>query len=132
MRYKRVVGWVLLAVLVCLLIYAIGLGVLVVVGRRGDAGALARLIPDCLVLFKRLLGDRRVPRSRKVLLLGMLGYLASPIDLVPDVIPVAGQLDDAILVWLVLRVVLRGSGSGLLVERMAFGAGRRSRGADAG
>jgi uncharacterized membrane protein YkvA (DUF1232 family) len=62
------------------------------------------------VLFKRLAGDPRVPRSRKVLLGAALAYLALPFDLVPDFIPVAGQLDDAILVAVVLRAVLRAAG----------------------
>ncbi len=84
---------------------------LVAVGRRSDARAWAGFVPDCLVLFKRLAGDQRVPRSRKVLLGAMIGYLAMPFDLVPDFIPIAGQLDDAIIVALVLRAVLRGAGS---------------------
>ena len=84
---------------------------LVVLGRRGDARALAGFIPDCAVLFKRLLGDPRVARWRKGLLVAMIAYLAMPIDVVPDFIPVAGQLDDAILVALVLRTVLRSSGA---------------------
>jgi uncharacterized membrane protein YkvA (DUF1232 family) len=88
----------------------------VVAGRRGDARALAGFIPDCVVLVKRLLGDRRV-RRRDKLLLGLLAvYLASPIDLVPDFIPVAGQLDDAILMALVLRKVLRSTDEALLRE----------------
>ena len=99
-----------------LALYAVAVVALVVAGRRTDARALAGFIPDCLVLFKRLLGDPRVPRSRKALLAGMVGYLAMPIDLVPDFIPVAGQLDDAILVALVLRAVLRGPARPLLRE----------------
>jgi uncharacterized membrane protein YkvA (DUF1232 family) len=51
-----------------------------------------------------------VPRTRKLLLGALLGYLAMPFDLVPDFIPVAGQLDDAIIVAAVLRFVLRGAG----------------------
>jgi uncharacterized membrane protein YkvA (DUF1232 family) len=89
---------------------------LVLAGRRGDARALAGFVPDCVVLFRRLIGDPRVPRSRKLLLAGLVAYLASPIDLVPDFIPVAGQLDDAIVVALVLRIVLRGSGEDLVSE----------------
>ena len=46
----------------------------------------------------------------------LIGYLALPFDLAPDFIPVAGQLDDAILVALVLRSVLRSGGSGPLAE----------------
>ena len=108
--------WLILLAVAAVALYAAGVAVLVVLGRRGDARALAGFIPDCVVLFKRLLGDRRVPRSRKALLAAMIAYLAMPIDLVPDFIPVAGQLDDAILVALVLRSVLRASGPGLLRE----------------
>jgi uncharacterized membrane protein YkvA (DUF1232 family) len=73
-------------------------------------------IPDCLMLVKRLLGDARVPRRRKLLLLLLVAYLAMPIDLIPDFIPVLGQLDDALFVALVLRAVLRAGGEELLEE----------------
>jgi uncharacterized membrane protein YkvA (DUF1232 family) len=99
-----------------LALYASVVLALVVLGRRGEARAVARFIPDCLVLFRRLLADDRVPRVRKLSLVLMLGYLVLPIDLVPDFIPVAGQLDDAILVALTLRFVLRSSGPELLDE----------------
>jgi uncharacterized membrane protein YkvA (DUF1232 family) len=89
---------------------------LVLAGRRGDARAVADFIPDCIVLFKRLLGDSRVAWWRKALLAGLIGYLAMPLDLVPDFIPVAGHLDDAVVVVLVLRTLLRGSGEPLLRE----------------
>ena len=61
-------------------------------GRRSDARALATFIPDCIVLVRRLMADERVPRRRELLLAALLGHLALPIDLVPDFIPVAGQL----------------------------------------
>jgi uncharacterized membrane protein YkvA (DUF1232 family) len=77
--------------------------------RAEDARALAGFIPDCLILVRRLLRDRRVPRRSKLLLGALAGYLVLPIDLVPDVIPVAGQLDDAIIAAYVLRSVLRAS-----------------------
>jgi uncharacterized membrane protein YkvA (DUF1232 family) len=76
-------------------------------GRRSDARAAARFIPDLIVLFKRLLADSRVPRRQKLLVAALLPYLAMPFDIVPDFIPVAGQLDDVILVAFVLRIVLR-------------------------
>jgi uncharacterized membrane protein YkvA (DUF1232 family) len=85
-------------------------------GRRREARALAGFIPDCLVLFRRLLGDDRVPRRGKFAVAVLIGYLAMPIDLVPDFIPVAGQLDDALAVALVLRFVLRSGGPELLDE----------------
>jgi uncharacterized membrane protein YkvA (DUF1232 family) len=108
--------WLVLVAAGALVAYAGLVLALIVAGRRGEARALAGFVPDCVVLFKRLLADPRVPRRRKALLVGLIVYLAMPIDLVPDFIPVAGQLDDAILVVLVLRTVLRGSGEALLRE----------------
>jgi Protein of unknown function (DUF1232) len=57
-------------------------------GRRGDARAVAGFTPDCLLLFRRLLADDRVPRRSKLLLAGLIAYLAMPFDPVPDFIPV--------------------------------------------
>ena len=76
---------------------------LLALGRRRDAREVARFIPDCIVLFKRLLRDPRVPGRAKLAIGLLIPYLAMPFDLIPDFIPVAGQLDDAILVALVLR-----------------------------
>lgn len=90
--------------------------VLVVLGRRADARAVARFVPDCLVLMGRLVRDPRVSGWRKLLVAVAIAYLAMPVDLVPDFIPIAGQLDDAIVVALVLRAVVRGGGTGLLDE----------------
>ena len=77
---------------------------------------VATLIPDCIVLVTRLAREPRVPRRRKLLLLALVGYLAMPLDRVPDFIPVAGQLDDAIIVALVLRSFVRSSGEELIRE----------------
>ena len=60
--------------------------------------------------------DHRVSRGRKLLIGVLVAYLALPFDLVPDFIPVAGQFDDALLVALVLRTVLRGAGPALVRE----------------
>jgi uncharacterized membrane protein YkvA (DUF1232 family) len=77
--------------------------------RRERTRAVARFVPDCVVLFGRLVRDDRVPRRSRLLIAALLPYLILPFDLVPDFIPVAGQLDDALLVALVLRVVVRGN-----------------------
>jgi uncharacterized membrane protein YkvA (DUF1232 family) len=108
--------WVGVGLAATLVIYATFVAWLFLAGRRSDARALAGFIPDCVVLFRRLLADRRISRRRKLLVAALIAYLALPFDLVPDFIPVAGQLDDAILVALVLRVVLRGGGPEVLRE----------------
>jgi uncharacterized membrane protein YkvA (DUF1232 family) len=109
-----VTQWALVGAGAVLVAYALAVIALIVIGRRGDARALAGFIPDCIVLVKRLLRDPRVPRRRKLLLGLLIAYLALPIDLVPDFIPIAGQLDDAIIVALVLRAILRSGGDELL------------------
>jgi uncharacterized membrane protein YkvA (DUF1232 family) len=109
-------GWLLISLGVVVAIWAGFVVWLVAAGRRGEARALATFIPDCIVLVTRLARDPRVPRRRKLLLLGLVGYLALPFDLVPDFIPVAGQLDDAIIVALVLRHFVRAGGEPLIRE----------------
>ena len=98
------------------LLYAAFVGFLFAAGRSDTARAVARFVPDCVVLFRRLLADPRVPRRRKIVLGALVAYLAMPIDLVPDFIPVAGYLDDAVLVALGLRYVLGGSAPELIDE----------------
>jgi uncharacterized membrane protein YkvA (DUF1232 family) len=108
--------WLLFLGLATVIVYGILVGALALAGRRGDARALAGFIPDCIVLFRRLLGDPRMPRRYKAIVVALLGYLALPFDLVPDFIPVAGQLDDAIVVALALRAILRGGGLEMIEE----------------
>jgi uncharacterized membrane protein YkvA (DUF1232 family) len=99
----------------CLLITYVALvGVLALTGRRAQARAVGGFVPDCAVLFTRLARDPTVPRRRRLALVAVAAYLASPIDLVPDFIPVAGQADDALLVAVVLRWVTRGAGPSVL------------------
>jgi uncharacterized membrane protein YkvA (DUF1232 family) len=108
--------WVLVGLGLTLVLYALFIGVLLVAGRHTDARALATFIPDCLVLFRGLVRDPHVPKSRKLLLVALIAYLAMPLDLVPDFIPVAGQLDDAIIVALVLGALVRTGGPELVRE----------------
>jgi uncharacterized membrane protein YkvA (DUF1232 family) len=106
--------WSLIGVGALLLVYGALVLALVLAGRRESARALAAFIPDCVLLCSRLVRDPRVPRRKKLLLIGLVGYLALPFDLVPDFIPIAGQLDDVIVVALVLRSLLRGGGEALV------------------
>lgn len=107
----------LLIVAATVALYVAFVVALLVLGSREDARAWAGFIPDCVVLFKRLLGDPRLSRPRKMLIAVLVGYLLLPVDLVPDLIPVAGQMDDAIIVAFVLRTVLRGAGPEIVRER---------------
>jgi uncharacterized membrane protein YkvA (DUF1232 family) len=106
--------WSLIGIGTFLVVYALFVMALVIAGRREEARALAGFIPDCIVLCSRLLREPRVPRRRKLLLVALGGYLALPFDLVPDFIPVAGQLDDVIIAALVLRSFLRSGGEPLV------------------
>jgi uncharacterized membrane protein YkvA (DUF1232 family) len=108
--------WSLVGVGAFLLLYVALVLALVIAGRHARARALAGFIPDCIVLCGRLVTDPRVPDRKKALLLALTGYLALPFDLVPDFIPVAGQLDDVVIVSLVLRSFVRGGGELLVRE----------------
>jgi hypothetical protein len=82
--------WLLYAGLALVVVYGLFIGGLALAGRGADARAVASFIPDCIVLFHRLLRDPRMPRRYRALVIALLGYLALPIDVVPDFIPIAG------------------------------------------
>jgi uncharacterized membrane protein YkvA (DUF1232 family) len=100
--------------LIALGLYVVGVAALIAAGRREDARALAGFIPDCAVLVSRLARERRISPPRRAALWLVLGYLAFPFDLVPDFLPGIGQLDDAVLLGLALRLLVRGGDSELV------------------
>jgi uncharacterized membrane protein YkvA (DUF1232 family) len=67
----------------------------------------ARLIPDAFRLVRRLATDRTIPFRTRLPVWFLVAYLASPIDLVPDFLPIIGYADDAIITSLVLRRFIR-------------------------
>lgn len=69
-----------------------------------------RAVPDLLRLLTRLSRDRAVPRAARVRVALLLAYVAMPIDLVPDFIPVLGYADDVVVIAIVLRSVVRAAG----------------------
>src|SRR5215212_6926059 len=79
--------------------------------RDVSAVEVVRLVPDVLRLTRDLLLDRTAPRGVRVALVVLLGWLVSPIDLIPEFIPVLGPLDDVIVAVLVLRYVRRRLGA---------------------
>lgn len=99
------------------LLYAVCLLALLAARPRDvDLREAARLVPDVARLVSRLARDPALARGVRVRLWLLLAYLISPIDLVPDVLPVIGWADDAIIVLLVLRSVVRRAGPELLVR----------------
>jgi uncharacterized membrane protein YkvA (DUF1232 family) len=85
-------------------------GLLYVLARRLPPGLLrdlAAFIPDCVTLIRRLRKDPRVPLRSKVAIVAAGLWVASPIDLIPEIIPVIGPLDDIIVVALALRYAAR-------------------------
>ena len=101
-----VVTWALLVVLLWLL-------------RPRDArlGDVVRIVPDALRLVRNLLRDRTVPLGPRVALLVLLVWLVSPIDLIPEFIPVLGPIDDVVVAVLVLRYLRRRLGADELHRR---------------
>ncbi|MER7369188.1 YkvA family protein [Nonomuraea wenchangensis] len=106
-------GWdLLIGITAALLVAWLALiGTLAIVRPRGNLLREAlRLLPDVLRLVRRLAADRDLPRGVRVRLVLLLAYLAMPLDLVPDFIPVLGYADDAIIITAVLRSVVRRAG----------------------
>ncbi|WP_214105439.1 YkvA family protein [Acrocarpospora catenulata] len=106
-------GWdLLIGITATLLITWLALiGALAILRPRGGLLREAlRLLPDVLRLVRRLAADPALPRGVRVRLALLLAYLAFPIDLVPDFIPILGYADDAIIVTAVLRSVVRRAG----------------------
>jgi uncharacterized membrane protein YkvA (DUF1232 family) len=107
---------VLIAVAVVAAVWIVAIAALWIFGRKLAAAQLARAIPDTIALCRGLMRDPRVPTGSKLLLGGALVWIASPIDLVPEFIPVLGPLDDLIVVGLVLRHLVKRAGVEVVQE----------------
>lgn len=106
----------LIALAVTAGVYVVAIGALFLAGRRTTAREVATLLPNLLRLFKGLVRDPRVPRRSKALLFLGAAWVASPIDLIPEFIPVLGPLDDAVVAALILRHLLRTAGRDVVAE----------------
>ncbi|HEY9377685.1 MAG TPA: DUF1232 domain-containing protein [Jiangellaceae bacterium] len=105
--------WDLLIGIVAALLLAWLALVVVLLIARPPGGLLRealRVLPDVLRLVRRLAADQSLPRGVRIRLGLLLAYLAVPIDLIPDFIPILGYADDAIIVTAVLRSVVRRAG----------------------
>ncbi|MDR8413022.1 DUF1232 domain-containing protein [Nonomuraea sp. 3-1Str] len=102
-------GW-LIGLAVTVVCVAATWGVLVLLARRlppGLARDLAAFIPDCLTAVRRLRSNPAVPRRAKIAIVIAGVWVASPIDLIPEFLPVIGPLDDIVVVALALRYAAR-------------------------
>jgi uncharacterized membrane protein YkvA (DUF1232 family) len=115
-RPENVPFWPWGVLLIAVGLYLVAVAALIAAGRREDARALAGFIPDCVVMVSRLARDPRISRPRRMALFIALGYLALPIDLVPDFLPGIGQLDDAVVLGLALRLVVHAGGTQIVRE----------------
>ena len=98
-------GW-LQAILIAVAVVVISWLLLIVLARRlppGVAKDLAGFLPDCVTAARTLRRDPRVPRRAKIAVVIALLWVLSPIDLIPEFLPVIGPLDDVIAVALLLR-----------------------------
>lgn len=96
---------------VALALWLLLLLALVLLGKRTHAKELANLLPNLIRLFKGLATDKRVPKGSKWLLVAAAVWLASPIDLLPEFIPILGPLDDVVVAALVLRHLVKRAGT---------------------
>lgn len=106
----------LIAVACGVVLWMLTILALVALGKRSQARELATALPNLAVLFRGLLADPRVPRRSKAWLWFALAWCLSPIDLIPEFVPVAGPLDDVIVAALVLRHVVRRTERAVLAE----------------
>jgi uncharacterized membrane protein YkvA (DUF1232 family) len=111
-------GWIAAIVLGLLAVWA-GLVALLWIVRPRDVRLreLLVLVPDLLRLVRDLIADRSTPFAVRVALVGLLAWLVSPIDLIPEFVPVLGPLDDVVVAVLVLRFVRRRLGDAELRRR---------------
>ena len=100
----------IIALAIAAAVWMIAIVALVIAGRRTHAKELALLIPNLLSLLRGLIHDPRVGRFDKFLLVVAVAWVASPIDLIPEFIPVFGPLDDVVVVALILRRLVRHAG----------------------
>lgn len=83
---------------------------------RKLAADAASMLPNLIKLFTRLLRDPRVPRRTKLVVVAALGYVVSPVDLLPELIPVIGFTDDILLVSFALNHLVRVAGEDVVLE----------------
>ena len=109
------VGPIVATALALILLWLALLGVFWVLRPRWvPVRELVRLIPDLLRLMRSVIVDRSAPLDVRIVLIGLLAWILSPIDLIPEFIPGLGPLDDVVVAVVAFRfaLLLRVVGSG--------------------
>ena len=110
--------WILALVVAIVAIWALVLGLLWLLRPRGvRARDVLRVLPDLLRLVRSIIGDRSTPVDVRLVLVGAIAWIASPIDLIPEFIPVIGPLDDVVVAILAIRYAARRLGRDELRRR---------------
>jgi uncharacterized membrane protein YkvA (DUF1232 family) len=107
---------ILVIAVIALAVWAVVIAALLISGRKWMAIAAAKVLPDLVRLMRGLARDPRVPMGSRWLLGLAALWVLSPIDLIPEFIPIAGPLDDIVVVVLVLRHVLKKAGRAVAEE----------------
>lgn len=101
-------SWIVGVVITLVAVWILLLVVFWVLRPRGATlRDIMTVIPDLLRLLRSLIGDRSVPTDVRVVLVGLLAWIVSPIDLIPEFIPGIGPLDDVVVAIVALRYVRR-------------------------
>ena len=108
-----------IAIIVALVAVWLALLVVFYVLRPKDVPVreILRVVPDIVRLIRSLIADRTAPLDVRVILVGLLVWIVSPIDLIPEFIPVLGPLDDVVVAIVAMRYVRRRVGSDDLRRR---------------
>ena len=113
-------SWIVGAVITVVAVWMVLLVLFWVLRPRGaTVRDIMAVIPDLLRLLRSLIGDASVPADVRVVLIGLLAWIVSPIDLIPEFVPGIGPLDDVIVAIVALRYVRRRVGIGELRRRWA-------------
>ncbi|HEX5455992.1 MAG TPA: YkvA family protein [Candidatus Saccharimonadales bacterium] len=96
--------------------YALFLGGVALAAKGLEAGEIAAIVPSGPSLLKNLMSDPRLGLTHKIVLTLAAGYMLSPLDLVPDFLPVVGYMDDAIILILAIKFIARHFGLEIISE----------------
>ena len=111
-------GWLLAIVASIIVLWAAFIALLWFLRPRDVAAReLVRVVPDLLRLLRAIITDRGAPLDVRIVLVGLVAWIISPIDLIPEFIPVLGPLDDVVVAVLALRYARRRMGVQAIRDR---------------